>query len=159
MVETNMDTANDSGHIVLSPNLSAQWKTNKYLIYLISGFALGIGVGFAFVGLWMILPFAGLEVIAVITLIYHTSRKCNRKEVIRFNKEWIRVECGYTHPKTQWQSELFWTRLIVSPRQHPWHPDKLILRGRHDQIEVGQFLNEQDKDILVNQLRHVVSVA
>jgi uncharacterized membrane protein len=79
--------------------------------------------------------------------------------VIHLNQDAIKVEQGQHFPRFSWQSELFWTRLIIQPAAHTWHSDKLFLRGRHDQIEIGAFLSEQEKFELVKQLRSYVSVA
>jgi len=158
MIETNIDNTLARGHIVVSPNLSAQWRTTKIFIWVVSSFALTIGLVFALAGLWMILPFAGLEVLAIVILMYHVARKCHRQQVIYLDDGRIRVEAGYRSPQLAWDDEVFWTRLIVNKANHPWHPDTLILRGRQQQIEIGEFLNAEDKKQLVAQLRPLVSV-
>ena len=158
MIESNIDNSLVRGHIVVSPNLSAQWRTTKIFIWVVSSFALLIGLGFALAGLWMILPFAGFEVMAIVVLMYHVARKCHRQQVIYLGDGKIRVESGYRSPQLAWADEVFWTRLIVNKAEHPWHPDTLILRGRQQQIEIGEFLNAEDKKQLVAQLRTVVSV-
>jgi len=158
MIEANVDSALGRGHIVVTPNLSTQWRTTKIFMWIVSGFALVIGLVFALAGLWVILPFAGVEVIALISLMYHVACKCHRQQVIYLDEERIRVEKGYRSPKQSWDFELFWTRLIVNRSPHTWHPDKLILRGRQEQIEIGEFLNDEDKKQLVARLRGLVSV-
>lgn len=159
MINTELDGDNTTGHIVLSPNMSACWQTTKYFLYIVCSFALIIAISFAAVGAWMILPFAGIEILALLIVMYRVSKKCYRKEVIHLNKEAITVEQGQNKPQTRWNSEIFWTRLIVQSSGHPWHSDKLYLRGRHDQIEIGSFLNDQEKLALVKQLSVYVNVA
>ena len=158
MIESRIDIANTCGHIVVSPNLSAQWRTTKIFMWIVSSFALTIGLVFALAGLWMILPFAGIEIMAVVLLMYHVARKCHRQQVIYLNEDRIRVEKGYRSAQMVWDSELFWTRLIVNKAAHPWHPDMLILRGKQQQIEIGEFLNEEDKKCLVSELRRFMTV-
>ena len=158
MIDAELDKETAAGNIILSPNLSARWQTTKYFLYIVSAFALTIAICFAAIGLWMILPFTGLEILALLIVMYRVSRKCYRKEVIRLSKETITVESGHDKPTNRWHSELFWTRLIVKPAGHPWHSDKLFLRGRHDQIEIGAFLNEQEKLDLIKQLKTYISV-
>ena len=157
MIEANIDTAHARGHIVVTPNLSAQWRTTKIFMWIVSVYALSIGFLFALKGLWMIIPFAGLEVIALVALMYRVARKCHRQQVIYLDEDRIRVENGYRSPKQSWDSELFWTRLIVN-KSNTWHPDKLILRGRQQQIEIGEFLNDDDKKQLVTRLRGLITV-
>jgi uncharacterized membrane protein len=159
MINAELDRETAAGHIILSPNMSARWQTTKYFLYIVSTFTLTIAISFAAIGLWMILPFAGIEVLALLIVMYRVSKKCYRKEVISLNTETITVEQGQDKPHTHWHSELFWTRLIVQSSGHPWHSDKLYLRGRYDQIEIGAFLNDEDKRALVKELRNYVSIA
>lgn len=156
MVETQIDTARQQGHIILSPNLSARWKSNVVFLYLVSTFTLAIGITFALAGLWLILPFAGLEVMALVWVVYKVAHKCHRIEVIHLSQNNVRVERGYRRPQSSWQSETFWTRMIVARQERPWHPLRVFLRSRNDQIEIGAFLNDEDKRLLIRELRHFV---
>jgi uncharacterized membrane protein len=147
MIDTQHDSKTASDQIVLSPNMSACWQTTKYFLYIVSSFALIIAVSFAAIGAWMVLPFTGIEILVLLIVMYRVSRKCYRKEVIRLTKDSIVVEQGQNKPVTSWHSELFWTRLIIQSQSHSWHSNRLFLRGRHDQIEIGAFLSDPEKDI------------
>jgi len=157
MVETQINQYDNQGHIVLSPNQSVAWRDNLLFLYIICSIALCIGISFSLMGMWMVLPFTGLEIIALVTVIYYVGHKCHRIEVISVEDGQVRVECGYTRPQSCWSSELFWTRMIVLSQERPWHTMRVFLRGRDNQIEIGTFLNEDDKRILIKQLRHIVA--
>ncbi len=105
----------------------------------------------------MILPFAGIEIMVLLIVMYRVARQCYRKQVIRISADKIRVEQGVTQPHSVWESELFWTRMIVKKPGHAWHAPKVILRGRHEVIEIGAFLTEQEKNELIKKLRPFVS--
>lgn len=157
MVETQINQHDRCGHIVLSPNLSVRWSDNVLFLYVVCGMAVLIGFSFSLLGMWLVLPFTGLEVIALVVVIYYVAHKCRRIEVIRVEDGCVQVEQGYTRPQSQWHSDLFWVRLIVLPQERPWHPLRIFLRGRDGQIEIGTFLNEEDKRILIKQLRQFVT--
>lgn len=157
MIETRLKSV-EEGHIILSPNLSARWRTNVNFLYIATFFALVIGTGFASIGLWLILPFTGLEILALVTLIYYVAHKCHRIEVIHFDRERVCVERGYRSPKSSWSCETFWTRLVIGKQSYPQYPLRLFLRGRDEQIEIGAFLNNDDKQKLVNELRQFIHV-
>ena len=158
MIESNLDTTKDQGHIVLCPNTSTSWRTTKIILCCISCIALLIATGFAFAGLWMILPFAGLEVMALVLLTLWVAHQCQRQQVIYLDGERILVEQGHHVPKFTWEAELFWTRLIIDKSPYRGHANRLILRSKHEQLEIGEFLNEQDKKKLIAELRGVVKV-
>ena len=159
MIESTLDSAKGQGKIVMCPNMSGQWQTTKLFLWLISGLALFIATAFALFGLWVILPFAGIEIIALVSLVYWVAHQCRRKQVITLEDNRILVETGYTLPKTSWESELFFTRLFIDkPPYRNGKPSKLFLRGKQHQLEIGEFLNEEDKQKLITELRGVVSV-
>jgi len=158
MVETQFSQHEQGGHIVLSPNMSVSWRDNLLFLYIVCSLALAIGISFSLMGMWLVLPFTGLEVAGLIGVVYYVAHKCHRIEVIRVEDGQLVVESGYTRPQSSWRSELFWTRLIVHAPDRPWDPMRIFIRGRRDQIEVGAFLNEADKKFLIKQLRQFMSV-
>lgn len=159
MIESNLDRANSQGHIVVCPNMSGQWQTTKRFLWIVSSLAILIATAFALVGLWMILPFAGLEIIALVSLMYWVAHQCRRKQVITFEDNKVLVEKGIYNPESTWESELFFTRLFIDkPPYRGGQPLKVFLRSQQQQLEIGEFLNEDDKKKLIAELRGVISV-
>lgn len=159
MIESNLDSSRGRGQIVVCPNSSGQWQTTKLFLWLVSILALLIATAFALLGLWLILPFAGLEILALVSLIYWVAHQCRRQQVIHVDDNRIRVETGHHSPSFTWESELFFTRLFIDkPPYRDGQPLKLFLRSQQQQLEIGEFLNEQDKKKLIAELRGVVAV-
>ena len=158
MVEISLDSTKQHGQIIMYPNRSASWQSVKRFLWVISIFAFTIAFTFAFYGLWMVLPFAGLEILALVLLMYWVALQCRRQQVIRFGDHQIIVEKGYETPNQTWTSELFWTRLVIDRPPGYGRPQRLYLRSKQQQLEIGEFLNEEDKKRLVAELRGVVNV-
>ena len=158
MVESNLDITNGKGYIVMCPNMSADWNTTKRFLWGISIVSFMVAIGFSLAGYWMILPFAGIEVLTLVTFMYWVSHQCYRQQVIHFHDNHICVESGRHSPQQTWESELFWTRLVIRKPPYRGHPETLLLRSRQEQVEIGEFLNEEDKEKLVTELRKVISV-
>ena len=158
MVESTLDSTTLQGQIVLCPNRSIRWSTVKLFLWAVSAFAMSIALAFASFGLWMVLPFAGLEVFALVGLMYWVALQTRRQQVIRIGDHRIVVEKGYESPRQTWQSELFWLRLVIDQPSRRNHPQRLILRGREQQLEIGEFLNDDDKKQLVSELRRCLNV-
>ena len=158
MVEISPDSTKKQGRIILCPNRSADWRTVKLFLWVVSVFALSIGLFFASFGLWMVLPFAGLEVVALVGLMYWAALQCRRQQVIRFGDHQIIVEKGYETPRETWASDLFLTRLVIDRPPGFGRPQRLYLRGKQQQLEIGEFLNDEDKKRLVAELRGVVNI-
>jgi len=158
IVEISLDSAKKQGQIVLCPNRSADWRTVKLFLWVVSVFALSIGLFFACFGLWMVLPFAGLEVLVLVAMMYWVALQCRRQQVIRYGDHQIVVEKGYESPEQTWASELFLTRLVIDRSPGFGRPQRLFLRGKQQQLEIGEFLNDEDKKKLVSELRGVVNI-
>ena len=157
MIRIEIDSQTHSEQIILCPNLSPNWRANQYLLYLVATLALGIAIGFALQGAWLILPFAGLEVIALFSLVYLVAHRCQCMEVIHIREEEVVVEQGRNAPDKVWRSQRFFTRLQIVKSGHPWYPNKVVLRGRESEVEVGVFLNDNEKQRLIAQLRHALN--
>ena len=92
----NIDKINsENGYrFILSPNRSISWS-ELIVFYLFTCLvALAIGLFFTFQGLWLVLPFSGLEMLALGIALYLTSRRVYRHEVITLNQGRVRVEKG-----------------------------------------------------------------
>lgn len=152
MIQIEAADTSRSEQIILCPNLSPDWRINIYLLFLLATLVLGIAIGFALQGAWLILPFAGLEVLALFTLVFLVTHRCQRMEVIRLEEQDIVVEQGRHAPERVWRSQRFFTRLQVMRSSHPWYPQRIMLRGRDSEIEIGAFLNDNEKQQLVRQL-------
>jgi uncharacterized membrane protein len=57
MVQAQIDDQSHTGQIILSPNASWSWKANLYVLYTLMAISLTVGIGFAIMGAWMILPY------------------------------------------------------------------------------------------------------
>lgn len=158
MIETHLDTTKAQGHILMSPNVSLSWRGMKIYLWLISSLLFLIAMYFTYIGAWMVVPFAGLEILALNFLTVWVAYQCRRKQVIHVGDNWIRVEKGYQSPRYTWESELFWTRLVTHKSPYHGHLVKVFLHSKQRKLEIGEFLNEDDKKLLINTLRNVIRV-
>ncbi|EMP56184.1 hypothetical protein MSNKSG1_09933 [Marinobacter santoriniensis NKSG1] len=139
--------------LLLTPNRSLSWRGNVriwVLLALISGVIAG---GWALVGVWLILPFAGLELIGVAAGIYVTSRNCQRKEVVTIEGDTIHIEAGISRKEHDWTLPIHNTRLESFPPNTPFDCHKVRLTNRQQQIPLGDFLNNADTDALVHAMK------
>ena len=138
--------------LLLTPNRSLSWKGNVRIWIGLVVLSAIIGIGWALAGAWVILPFAGLELIAVAAGIYITSRDCQRKEVLTMEGDEILLEKGRKQKNAQWSLPRPYTRLQLNEPVHPFAPAKLFLSHRNDRVSLGGFLNVEDTERLVEAL-------
>ena len=140
--------------IVLSPDRSLDWEGNKRVIWSLGGVCMGIAVGFTLIaGTWVMLPFAGLEVIALTSALYYVSWKLSYRQVLRFTGNVLQLEKGVYRPRSAWKWSTDDIRLLAEPPKHDWEAPVLTITGDPDgDVRIGEFLNSHDADVLMKSL-------
>lgn len=142
--------------IVLSPNCSIRWRDLVLFYIFTCVIALAIGIFFTLQGLWLVLPFSGLEMLALGYCLYLTSRKVYRQEVITLDSDRTRVEKGVQRVHHSWEFETPWLRLVDEPHGHRKRHRRLALGSHGNYVEVGDFLDNSEKDALAFQLKDCI---
>lgn len=150
MIEKNID--NDQIQIIISPNKSMSWQTNKKLLLAIFVLNMSIALAWTYMGAWMVLPFAGLEVLLVGLGMYYVSWKLNFKQIITVKNESLILQKGVYFPKEEWHWRREDTTLICVPSDYRMSPPALSLQHLNQRIEVGDFLNRDEKKEFRQQL-------
>lgn len=131
--------------IVVQPNRSMSWRTLVLVYLLIVFVCMTIALVFFRMGLTLILPFSGLEMLALGVALYVTSRRGSVREVITINEKTVAVETGHTHPEHRHEFQRPWAKVILERSWSDWHPSRLLIRSHGRQLEIGRFLNEQER--------------
>ncbi len=153
-IETNSEECTHS--ILLRPNQSTDWKSSLLFIFIIAFTCLSIGIGFAFAGAIMILPFAGLEVLFVGICVYLVMKKTFKQEVITLTKEKLKIEKGEGKINQVWEYYRMWSFVSVERPEHPWYPAHIVVTSKGERVPIGDFLTEDEKDDLVNNLERII---
>ncbi len=156
MVESHIDDKTRTGQIILTPNASWSWRANLYLLYTLLAISLTIGIGFALMGAWMILPYSLLELSFLAVCIYICVQKCNRQEVIRVREHDVTIEKGMRRPNQTWNYHRLWAKFVVKPPRHPWQTEIITIASHGKELELGGFLNRSDKHKLIADLKRIV---
>lgn len=141
-----------TGFLVM-PNRAMPWRQQLVLFSIIAAFSLGIAVGFFMQGLTLILPFAGLELLALGAALYISAWRGGRREVINIDNEKVTVEIGRDEPEQRFEFDRIWLKVVLQKSWSSWYPSRLLLRSHGRQIEIGSFLNEQERQALASTLR------
>ena len=153
MVSINKVNSGQSYRFVLSPNCSISWS-ELLLFYLLTCLvALAVGLFFSLQGLWLVLPFSGLEMLVLGIGLYVTSRKVYRREVITLDLEHTRIEKGGQRIDQCWEFKTPWIRIVDELPDHRRPRRKLAISMYGESVEVGSFLANSEKDELAFQLK------
>ena len=156
MVKIENNTEENTYRILLRPNQSTDWKTSLIFISIIAFTCLAIGIGFAFAGATMILPFAGLVVIFVGVCVYLVMKQTYKQEVITLTQETLKIEKGEGKIDQVWEYFRMWSFVSVERPQHPWYPAHIVVTSKGERVPIGDFLNEDEKEELVSNLERII---
>jgi uncharacterized membrane protein len=143
--------------IIARPNQSATWGVNVLLILALAVPVLTIAAAFALLGAWLILPFAGLELLALGAALHHVNWKQQYRHVITLSEDTVCIDKGYYAPRQRWRFPRQNTGLTITAEQHPWDGPELCVHDRNESVTLGEFLNREDSlqliDLLQRELR------
>lgn len=150
MIERLSDNA--GARYRLTPNRSISWPA---LVRVWLGLALLtsiVVVGMSLAGAWLVIPFAGLELIAVGVGLWHTARQCCRQEVITFGEKRVLLEKGHQKPERRWNWARSSVYVLLDEKPHPWLREHVVICGNGQEVPVADFLNPRDSRRLVTLL-------
>ena len=144
--------------IIAQPNRSASWRSNQLVLLALAVPSLIIATGFALLGAWPILPWAGLELLAVGSALYYVNWKLQYRHVITLSDDSVRIDKGFYAPRESWKFPRRGAGLTITRAQHPWQGPGLSLHGKDGYVSVGEFLNRDDSLKLVALLKQELRV-
>ncbi|MDY6942615.1 MAG: DUF2244 domain-containing protein [Pseudomonadota bacterium] len=107
-------------------------------------------------GAWLILPFSGIEFVAVAWALGYGIRQSRYREVVSVTDQWVRVESGILRPENTLDFDRFWTSVSLEPRSASSCGLRLLLRNRGRSIEVGRFLTDDERKALAVRIQRAI---
>lgn len=156
MVKADINENTGTGVIILSPNNSSTWKFNMMVLASLALIAAVISILFLIRGLWLILPFSGLEILALFSGLYLCLYNNHITEVITFKDHILVIERGHKSIENSWEYQRIWTKIFVRNPAYRGHPKKIVIRSHGKELEIGAFLNKNDKEMLIRKLKHII---
>ncbi len=151
----SVEQNNGITQVVLMPNRSMSWETNKKILLAMFCLNMVIALAWTYLGAWMVLPFAGLEILLVGVGMYYVSWKLSFREVLVFENESLIVQKGVYFPKQEWQWQKSNTTLLRQPSNYRMSAPHLWLSHLNEKVELGQFLNRKEKKQLRRELQEL----
>lgn len=141
---------------VLAPNLAPNWGQTMRIFLLLSSVCMSIALVCAWFGLWPVIPFAGLEIIALGTGLYVSARRSLDREVIDVDGGVLRVQKGRGRAEHTWHMERTWTEVVLRRLPKRWGETQLVLRSRDLEVIIGGFLDAEERSSLARELKRCI---
>ena len=148
------EKSNSNYLITLSPNSSLTGIYRIIFLASISFVCVGNATVFYFFGAYLILPFAGIEIAILLIAFYLSFKWSSRKELIYISQEVVKIEKGIHKAEYLWEEFRTFTSFQIEKDANK--SLRLSFRSKGDDVIVGDFLNEDDKNILINEIRNII---
>jgi len=150
--QVSADSRPDRLLILLRPNRSLSRCGGWLLFGVIAGFLTIIAVGFALLGAWMILPFAGLEIVLVGGVTAWFARHHDDREWVVLEPTCVRIARRSGKREEQFKFQRYWARVRFERRRR-WEPSRLSIGSHGRFVEIGSQVEEVARRALARELR------
>lgn len=140
--------------LTIKRNCSISPRQLLCVLALASCVSLGIAAGWACFGAWPVLPFAGVEMLALATAFYLNGRHAADYERVTLAEGRLLVEASDAGRVQRHEFNSRWLR--VDERRHG-RELHLLLRAHGNELEIGRHLDAERRASLAGQLRRSLS--
>lgn len=137
---------------VIRPNRSLSWQGSLWFFLSLLLITIIIASTLTLMGFWLVLPFAGLEMLALGLGLYVVTCRCHECEVVSISPDTVRIQKGRRYPREDWTLGRYWTRVVLEHCPRAWYPSRLLLRSHGRAVEIGRFLHEDERQRLATEL-------
>ncbi len=139
---------------LIKRNCSASPRQLAGVFVSVVAISFAFGVAFATQGLWMVLPFVGLEVLAVAAAFICYGRHALDYERIALQGSSMRVERREGGRSTAFSFEATWVRVeIIERAAEAGRRAQVHLVSKGQRVEVGRYLVDERRAALGRELR------
>jgi uncharacterized membrane protein len=142
--------------LLLKRNCSITPRAVIWLLAATAAFSFAIGVAFAWHGLWMVLPFAGVEMIALAAAFYVNGRHASDYERFALAAHTLEVEVSDAGRVSRHRFNPEWVRVVLG--RSPRHV-RVALAAQGRELEVGRHLSDAGRALLGRELRAQLAAA
>lgn len=132
---------------VTKPNNSLTDSACIKVFGFIALVSLGIALGFWYLGAWLVLPFAGLELLGLAWAFYYVRAQQQDYERLTIEGSTLRVEVCCKGKLTVYELNRYWAQIVRG------YNCRLALRSHGKEVAVGRFLDCSARAALAAKLK------
>jgi uncharacterized membrane protein len=142
--------------IVICPNCSLSLRAAALFFGGLCLFCLTLASVLALLGMWPVLPFAGLEMLGIGWALHASLARRYRSEIITLTDADISVE---SRDRTECRRTVFqrhWAQVKLRCPASRLHPSRLTIESHGRQCELGSFLTDEERYGLALRLQRLI---
>jgi uncharacterized membrane protein len=146
----------DGTSVVLRPNRSLPVAGLLALFAGLTTLVMSVGVVLAFVGAWLVLVFAVLEVIGIGVLCLWCYRRLDDCEWVVIGPRRVAVVRRDAGRESRFEFSRPWVRLILDRGRDPYSPSRLSIGSHGRLVQLAESCSEVDRLFLAHELRNAL---
>ncbi|MDT7849702.1 DUF2244 domain-containing protein [Methylophilus glucosoxydans] len=140
---------------VTRPNASASSESVLKLLLSLGVFSGLIAMAFLHIGAWMVLPFAGLELVLVVLAFVVVLRHSGDYEKITFVEDHIEIEQSVLGKIKHVRFQRYWTRITL--REGENGKTSLWIGSHNQEVEFGRdTMDDAQREALASHLKRTL---
>lgn len=140
----------------ISPNCSLSPRQARIFLGSLCAATAVVSGSVAMAGFWPVLPFAGLELLAVAWALRSSMRRGQYREVVRVSEAQLVIEKGQQKVLERVEFPRYWSFVRLVPAAVASYPSRLIVACMGKSHEIGACLTESERRGLQRHLVHLV---
>lgn len=158
MLLANAESSCSDAVLVVKPNKNLSWNQTKLVFLFLALCLTAIACYFLSLGAWLVVPFAGLELLVIGLGLYLQCRHAHQQQVIQIGVNNISISDGRKRAQ-QARFPRAWLKIVQTRDPHGWYPSRLFIGSHGKFIEIGKYLIESERNKLANNLRCAIQGA
>jgi uncharacterized membrane protein len=131
---------------MIRPNRSMDARQSAVFVICFAVLSLTIALSFFSVGMWLVLPFSGLEVLAVGVGIGYTIRRLQGYEWIVVTDRDVSILQSQFGKSRRYEFQRYWTQVRLENAPSRLQPDRLLVGSHGRFVEIGRDFVEEDRE-------------
>ncbi len=152
MVATHFDSESATRQFLIRPNCSLSWKEAKRFYFGMVAVSMSIALLFASRGLWLVLPFAGLEMLVLGGALYCVAQRARRWQLVLVGRDKVEICNLGRSPAPGVILQRAWARVELQSPDHAWYPSRLTIGSHGRFVEIGRCLSDTERSLLAEEL-------
>lgn len=152
-MSSRFETDEHMRRLVIAPNASLSVAQAQWFFVGMCAVSFGIAGLMTVVGLWLVWPFAGLEMAALGAGLYVSLRDNGYREVVSVYDDRIEVEAGLNEPERRWEFPRLLTQVRLSPGVYRNSPSRLLMTRSGHGCELGRCLTDEERLEVAEKLK------
>ena len=142
--------------IELRPNCSLTPRSALLFFGVLCATSFGVAGLMASQGFWPVLPFAGLEMLALGWALHVSLGNAHVVQRLAISPEQVRVDCVGRGSEQHLEFPRHWAKVTLRAPHAALHPSRLLIESRGRAVEIGGFLTEDERRGLAARLKQMI---